>query len=144
MARVEHRERIRLSIWMARSMNSLKLFPSSQQASYDCSSRFSPLRNKSFSVSSTHVVSTYSEGRCKPSNYVKYRQGRTAGDRQGQGRVPGRGSGQAASKHSSGEMIRGRGRQKTIRITGNGPRSSTQKSNTGITLRKDSQGKSRL
>ncbi len=37
-------------------MNSLKLFPSSQQASYDCSSRFSPLRNKSFSVSSTHIV----------------------------------------------------------------------------------------
>ncbi len=75
---------------------------------------------------------------------VKYRQGRTAGDRQRQGRVPGRGSGHVASKHSSGETIRGRGRQKTIRITGNGPRSSTQKSNMGITLRKDSQGKLRL
>ncbi len=41
--------------------------------------------------------------------------GRTAGARQRQGRVPGGGSGQAASKHSSGETIRGRGRQKTIR-----------------------------
>ncbi len=49
-----------------------------------------------------------------------------------------------ASKHSSGETIQGRGRQKTIRIIGNGPRSSTQKSNMGITLRKDSWGKSRL
>ncbi len=75
---------------------------------------------------------------------VKYRQGRTAGDRQRQGRVPGRGSVQAASKHSSGETIRGWGRQKTIRITGNFPRSSTQKSNMGIKLRKDSQGKLRL
>ncbi len=75
---------------------------------------------------------------------VRYPQGRTAGVRQRQGRVPGGGSGQAASKHSSGETSRGRGRQKTIRVTGNGPRSRTQKSNTGITLRKDSRGKSRL
>ncbi len=37
-------------------MNSLKLFPSSRQASSDWSSRFNPLRNKSFNVSSTHAV----------------------------------------------------------------------------------------
>ncbi len=41
-------EIFRLSIWMANSMNSLKLLPSSRQANSDCNSRFKPLRNKEF------------------------------------------------------------------------------------------------
>ncbi len=68
---------------------------------------------------------------------VKYRQGRTVEARQRQIRIPGERSGQAASKHSPGETIQGRGKQRTIRESGNSPRSN-EKSNTGITLRNDS------
>lgn len=45
-----------LSILMARSMNRSNVLPSFRQPSSDCTSTFKPLRNNSFSVSSTHTV----------------------------------------------------------------------------------------
>ncbi len=50
------RERTRLSIWIARSMNWSRDRPSSRHASSDCSSILSPLRKRSLSGSSAHPV----------------------------------------------------------------------------------------
>ncbi len=57
---------------------------------------------------------------------VKYRQGRTVEARQRQIQIPGERSGQATSKHSPGETIQGRGKQRTIRESGNSPRSKRE------------------